>query len=297
MNRYTGRFAPSPTGPLHFGSLIAAVGSYLQARSQQGLWLLRMEDLDPPREIPGAADDIVETLEIYGFQWDSEIIYQSTRASHYEAALDQLRHRNHVYPCTCSRKMLQTRAKRNDHGLIYPGLCRDKQHDTRLEHALRVRSDAADITFTDQLQGRYSQQLATEVGDFIVKRRDGMFSYQLAVVVDDAEQNVTEVVRGADLLDNTPRQIYLQRRLGLPTPGYLHLPIAVNVQDQKLSKQTLAQPIPRHYPQQQLRQALSFLGQNPPLELLEYNLDEFWKWAITNWNMNKIPGNLTIRIQ
>jgi glutamyl-Q tRNA(Asp) synthetase len=278
---YRGRFAPSPTGPLHLGSLIAAVGSYLEARSRDGEWLVRMEDLDPPREVPGAADLILRMLEAYGFEWDGAVLYQSTRTDAYEAALQRLAQADMLYPCACTRKEIADSAVQGIEGLVYPGTCRSGLHG-RPERAWRVRTTAEKITFDDAIQGRQAQVLGHDIGDFVLKRADGLYAYQLAVVVDDAEQGVTQVVRGADLLGSTPRQIWLQRLLGLPTPQYTHLPVAVNAEGEKLSKQTLAAPLDLYRPAPSLWQALDFLGQQPPPELRN-DAATLWQWAKANW--------------
>ena len=284
-----GRFAPSPTGPLHFGSLVAAVGSYLSARSQGGEWLVRMEDLDPPREAKGAADDILRTLEAYGFEWDGEILYQSRRRDAYEAALDVLRQQGALYACGCTRKEIADSSVHGVEGPVYPGTCRAGLAAGRSARALRVRTDNAVIDFEDRVQGRQCAQLEREIGDFVVRRADGFHAYQLAVVVDDAEQGITEIVRGADLLTSTPRQIYLQRLLGLPPPGYLHLPAALNVQGEKLSKQTRAEPLARSEPVPVLWQALAFLGQRPPPEWRSATRADFWAAAAVRWSEACIP--------
>lgn len=297
--QYRGRFAPSPTGPLHFGSLIAAVGSYLQARSQHGIWLVRIEDLDPLREIPGATKSILNTLETYGFQWDKRIVYQSTRSKLYAEALCQLQKHGLTYPCTCSRKGL-LRASLNDKlndtskGLVYPGTCRSASATSK-QHSIRLKTDNRLSSFKDRLQGNFCQRIESEVGDFIIKRSDGQFAYQLAVVVDDAEQRITEIVRGSDLLDNTPRQLYLQHLLRLDSPGYMHLPIAVNHQGKKLSKQTYADPLDLLTPVPTLWRAIDFLGQQPPKELLKSDLESFWNWAIQNWDIDKIGRAMQIQ--
>ena len=285
---YVGRFAPSPTGPLHFGSLIAAVGSYLQARKMEGRWLVRMEDLDLPRVVPGAAEAILSTLESFGLFWDDEVLFQSSRFPAYGAALERLE--EHLYPCGCSRaEILRSSGARG----IYPGTCRHGLPPGKSPRALRLSTRRQEITFRDRIQGRYRQDLEREVGDFVVRRADGLFAYQLAVVVDDAEQGVTEVVRGSDLLDSTPRQILLQRLLGYPTPGYAHLPVITNRQGQKLSKQTHAPPLDRRRPLPALWQALDFLGQRPPRELLDGDLDAFWEWAIAHWDIGEVPRILS----
>ncbi len=288
--RYRGRFAPSPTGPLHFGSLVAAVGSFLEARSRGGEWLVRMEDLDLPRTVPGAADDILRTLDAFGLHWDGEVMVQSARNEAYRAALAELEKLGAVYPCACTRKEIADSAINGIDGPVYPGICRAGLPEGRAPRAMRVHTDLSPVGFDDALQGRISQILATEVGDFVVRRADGLFAYQLAVVVDDAEQAITHVVRGADLLDSTPRQVYLQKLLSLPTPAYLHLPVAVNERGEKLSKQTLAPAVGRIKPVAQLFEALKFLNQAPPEELKGADLDSFWKWAVAHWRMGKLPA-------
>ncbi len=282
---YQGRFAPSPTGALHFGSLVAAVGSYLDAKHQQGQWLVRIEDLDTPRNVAGAADAILRTLENYGLYWDETVVYQSQRIHLYEVALEQLKKQQVCYPCVCSRKTI---AAQQGEG-VYSGRCRNGiLSPTRQPAAWRLHIDDSIIRFTDRLQGDISQHLATKVGDFVIKRADGVFAYQLAVVVDDAAQGINHVVRGADLLDSTPRQIFLQHQLGLPTPCYLHLPLVVNAQGEKLSKQTLAQAISQQHPVATLYDALCFLQQHPPIELQHSDLTTLWDWAIAHWQPHAI---------
>jgi glutamyl-Q tRNA(Asp) synthetase len=291
MNAYRGRFAPSPTGPLHFGSLVAAVGSYLEARRRGGAWLVRMEDLDPPREQPGAADAILRALEACGMGWDGEIMYQSRRADAYRAALGRLQERGLVYACACSRREIADSALQppEDGTLVYPGTCRNGIAAGRAPRAWRVRVTDETIEFDDALQGGMRQNLAAEVGDFVLLRADGLFAYQLAVVIDDAEQGITDVVRGADLLGSTARQIYLQRLLGLQMPRYLHLPVAVNAAGEKLSKQTFAPPVDARNPLPALVQAMRFLGQAPPAYLARVQLAEFWAWALAHWDATRIP--------
>ncbi|NTV96208.1 MAG: tRNA glutamyl-Q(34) synthetase GluQRS, partial [Thiobacillus sp.] len=219
---YRGRFAPTPSGPLHFGSLVAALGSCLEARSRDGAWLLRIEDVDPPRVVAGSADAILRTLDTFGFEWDGPVVYQSRRTEAYRAALADLRRLDLVYACSCSRKQLAETARRGIDGTVYPGTCRARhEHDARLAQRFRVPN--VRITFTDGLLGRVACDVAPECGDFVLRRADGVYTYQLAVVVDDAEQGISHIVRGADLLTSTPRQIVLQQALGLPTPSYLHL--------------------------------------------------------------------------
>jgi glutamyl-Q tRNA(Asp) synthetase len=286
---YIGRFAPSPTGPLHFGSLIAALGSLLQARAQGGLWRVRMEDLDPPRELPGAADAILRTLEAYGLHWDGEVLYQRSRTQAYEQALQRLMGRGLAYGCRCSRRALRSQAKPGPLGEVYPGTCRALGHKIRDSTAIRVIAPQQTIGFEDGLMGPWRQNLARELGDFIIRRRDGLIAYQLAVVVDDAHQGITEVVRGTDLLSSTPRQIHLQQLLGLDTPRYRHLPIAVHPNGDKLSKQTGAAPLPDHDPVPQLVRALRFLNQDPPQALLEASVDELRDWAVAHWKAQALP--------
>ena len=289
MEPYRGRFAPSPTGPLHLGSLVAAVGSYLEAKCHQGLWLLRMEDLDTPREQPGAAAAILRTLEACGMGWDGEVLYQSRRKDAYRAALARLQAQGLTYACGCSRKEIADSALGPDGTPIYPGTCRNGLAPGKTARATRVRVGDSAIEFEDAVQGTIRQDLAAAVGDFVLLRADGMYAYQLAVVVDDAEQGISDVVRGADLLDSTPRQIYLQRLLGLPTPRYLHLPAAVNAAGEKLSKQTLAPPVDARDPVPALARALEFLGQAPPPHLRQATLAEIWDWARLNWKAERIP--------
>lgn len=289
-NQYRGRFAPSPSGPLHFGSMVAAVGSYLDARHNQGEWLLRIEDLDPPREIAGAAADILKTLEALGMTWDGEVSYQSRRNDYYRAALDMLQRQEQLYGCACSRKEIADSAVRMESGGIYPGTCRGGLPAGRSARALRLRVEPATIELVDRLQGSLHQQLETAVGDFVVRRADKLVAYQLAVVVDDAEQNITHVVRGADLLDSTPRQIYLQQLLGFPAPAYLHLPMAVNTSNDKLSKQTFAQGVVIDDRNTALTDVLRFLHQPLPESPQEASRNELWQWAIEHWDTTAIPA-------
>ncbi len=286
---YRGRFAPSPTGPLHFGSLIAAVGSYLDARHRGGECLVRMEDVDTPRTVPGADRDILHTLRRFGMEWDQPVVYQSQRARLYRSALDSLSDDDWVYPCACSRKEIG--------GPVYPGTCRPGLAPGRSPRSMRVRTQGHRIAFEDAVQGAFSQALETDVGDFVVRRADGLFAYQLAVVVDDADQAITAIVRGSDLLDSTPRQIHLQRALGLTTPDFVHLPIAVDSTGSKLSKQTAAQPVDAADPEPALRCALRFLGHPPPQELDMAPLPELWAWAIENWQRDRIPRRLAISVK
>ena len=293
---YRGRFAPSPTGPLHFGSLVAAVGSYLDAKHNNGIWLVRIEDLDMPRAAKGAADDILRTLEAYGLRWDEAIVYQSQRIVTYQAAFEQLRTGNLLYTCACSRKEIADSALYHGGGLVYPGTCRNGLPQGKAARAWRVRVNDARINFTDGLQGNIVQNLASEIGDFVVLRADKLFAYQLAVVVDDAAQGITHVVRGADLLTSTTRQIYLQWLLGFATPAYTHLPIAVNAQGEKLSKQTLAAPVDTNNPVITLLRVLTFLRQAPPAELSGYDLNSVLDWAIVHWDKDRLGRIIQIPV-
>lgn len=288
-SRYRGRFAPSPTGPLHFGSLVAAVASYLQARSQQGEWWLRIEDIDPPREVPGASDAILRTLETYGFEWDGPVSYQSRHSDRYFAALAALREAGLLYPCACSRKTI---AKLGKDG-VYPGTCRSGVPDGQDPRAWRVQASGR-VHFEDRIQGPQMTALAEVVGDFVLHRADGLFAYQLAVAVDDADQGMSEVVRGADLLDSTPRQIYLQQCLGLTSPHYAHHPVVTARDGQKLSKQNFAPALETGRPQDNLLRALRFLGQEVDEDLLEARLDELWRWAAEHWQLVRIPRRQAI---
>lgn len=287
---YIGRFAPSPTGPLHFGSLVAAIGSYLEAKSQQGYWLLRIEDLDPPREQAGAAALILKTLEAYGFEWDGKVLYQSQRHDAYESVLEKLKTQGLVYPCTCSRKEILDSALTGIEGTVYPGTCRNGlSHPDRTQYAWRLKTTTEATSFTDDIQGFQSQHLQQEIGDFVLKRADGLYAYQLAVVADDAEQHVTHIVRGADLLASTPRQIHLQQQLGLAIPHYAHLPVATNQQGEKLSKQTLAPPLEPANAVIDIWHGLNFLGQHPPPELKTASLHTLWAWARHHWQLATVP--------
>jgi glutamyl-Q tRNA(Asp) synthetase len=292
---YRGRFAPSPTGPLHFGSLVAALGSYLDARAHGGEWHVRIEDLDPPRIMPGAADDILRTLEACALRWDGPVVRQSSRADAYHAALHALRAAGHVYPCACSRREIADSGVTGIEGYVYPGTCRDGIAPDRRGRAWRVRTQGASIRFTDALQGMLEHDLANQIGDFVIYRSDRVFAYQLAVVIDDAEQGMTDVVRGADLLDSTPRQIHLQRLLGLPMPRYTHFPVAVNARGEKLSKQTLAPAITGEQVAPSLVAALRFLGQHTPRHLELEPPEAICRWAIENWDVSRVPRVRTQR--
>lgn len=293
---YVGRFAPSPTGPLHFGSLVAAVASYCEAKANQGRWLVRMEDLDKLREMKGAADHILQTLVAFGFKWDDDVIYQSQRTLIYQQAFEQLQNSRLIYPCNCSRKEIADSATHGIEGLVYPGTCRLGMLEVRSQQAWRIKTTDKPISFYDAIQGNQSQQLNRDIGDFVLKRADGLFAYQLAVVVDDASQNITHILRGADLLNSTPRQIYLQQLLGYKQLSYAHIPLAVNANGEKLSKQNLALPIDKTNAPQQIFDALVFLGQNPPPFICQRPLIKIWDWAISNWQLSKVSHTISINI-
>lgn len=290
---YIGRFAPSPTGPLHFGSLVAALASYLDAKANHGKWMLRMEDLDKPREVTGAADQILHTLTSFGFEWDGAIIYQSQQIDHYEAVLTDLKKQGYIYPCTCSRKAIaEVATNKGIEGFLYPKTCLKKPVIAEKTAAWRIHASDCVIGFEDAVQGHTQHALMHDIGDFILKRADGIFAYQLAVVIDDAISNITHIVRGADLLDSTTRQIYLQQLLQYQTPNYMHIPLATNIDGQKLSKQTLADALDTQQASQYLWLAANFLNQDPPTTLKNESLNMFWQWAISNWQATAIPKTL-----
>jgi glutamyl-Q tRNA(Asp) synthetase len=293
---YRGRFAPTPSGPLHFGSMVAAVGSFLDAKSRGGTWLVRIDDLDPPRVAPGAVDSILRCLEAFRMCWDGEVVLQSRRGEAYHAALHQLRNRNKVYPCGCSRREIDDAGIAGVEGAVYPGTCRDGLPPGREARTFRLRTQGADVEFTDQLQGPVRQQIETDIGDFVLYRADHVFAYHLACAVDDAAQGITHVVRGADLIASTPRQIYLQQLLGLPTPEYLHLPVAVNAQGQKLSKQTLAEAVAVIDPAATLVRLLCFLNHPPPADLRTGDPAALWQWAIGTWQRERLPRSAQITV-
>ncbi|SDB59042.1 tRNA glutamyl-Q(34) synthetase GluQRS [Pseudomonas sp. NFACC13-1] len=287
MTAYIGRFAPTPSGHLHFGSLVAALASYLDARAVDGRWLLRMEDLDPPREEPGAQAAILKALESYGFEWDGEMVRQSERHDAYDLVINRLFSQGLAYACTCSRKQLE--AYRG----IYPGLCRNAGHGTE-DAAIRLRVPELEYHFTDRVQGEFRQHLGREVGDFVIRRRDGLYAYQLAVVLDDAWQGVTDIVRGADLLDSTPRQLYLQELLGLPQPRYLHVPLITQPDGHKLGKSYRSPPLAADQATPLLLRALRALGQQPGPELDDASPRELLAWGIRHWDAGKIPRTLSL---
>ncbi|AZD31842.1 tRNA glutamyl-Q(34) synthetase GluQRS [Pseudomonas chlororaphis] len=284
---YIGRFAPTPSGHLHFGSLVAALASYLDARAVGGRWLLRMEDLDPPREEPGAQAAILKALESYGFEWDGEMVRQSERHAAYAEVLDRLFNQGLAYACTCSRKQLEPY-----HG-IYPGLCRNAGHGQE-DAAIRLRVPELEYRFTDRVQGEFRQHLGRDVGDFVIRRRDGLYAYQLAVVLDDAWQGVTDIVRGADLLDSTPRQLYLQELLGLPQPRYLHVPLITQPDGHKLGKSYRSPPLAADQATPLLLRALRALGQKTDSEMVHANPREVLSWGIGHWDALLIPRTLSV---
>ena len=293
VDRYVGRFAPSPTGPLHFGSLVAATGSYLAARASAGRWAIRIDNLDRAREVPGAADGILNTLENLGFEWDGPIVYQSRRSTAYVAALEALRADGHVFDCSCSRAEIASTARDSagsPEELRYPGTCRTGPKHPGRTLAARFIAPPGQVTFVDAVQGSVSQDVEKEAGDFVIRRRDGFFAYQLAVVVDDADLGVTDIVRGGDLLATTPRQILLQQALGLPEPRYAHLPLAVDGKGAKLSKSTQSTAIDPAHASRLLWQVLHFLEQSPPVELQQASVRDCWSWALKYWSLDLING-------
>lgn len=288
-----GRFAPSPSGPLHLGSLVAALASYCQAKSQQGLWLLRIEDVDTPRVLPGSADQILRALESFGFEWDGAVLYQSEQFEHYRHYLENLLERGLVYACACSRKTWRARGVDSGPlGQIYPGICRDKQLRGD-RNSIRLNTLAAgQIVFHDRVYGEIALDLPRQVGDFLLRRADGIYAYHLAVVVDDYLQQVNEIVRGADLLENTCLHIFLQQCLGLPTPGYLHVPLVNNTEGIKLSKQTCASGLNPQNSSKLLVAALRHLGQMPAKELEKASPAAILEWAVRHWRHQSISPTL-----
>jgi glutamyl-Q tRNA(Asp) synthetase len=277
---------------LHFGSLVAAAASYLDARHHQGEWLVRIENLDPPREKKGATDSILRTLEAFGFEWDGRVERQSCRFDIYGTVVDDLLRAEAAYCCICSRTEIARVAENGIEGPVYPGTCRGDRRPDGPRTAVRVLTGDNVIDFHDRILGRQSQRLGRDVGDFVVRRTDGIFAYQLAVVLDDAWQGITHVVRGADLALSTPRQLHLQALLGVPRPFYAHVPLVVDAAGRKLSKSDAAHPVERHRPLRALRQALGFLGQAVPDTA---DLHEFWTEAAANWNIGRVPRRLGAR--
>lgn len=286
--RYRGRFAPTPSGPLHFGSLVAAVGSYLDACAHDGEWHLRIDDLDPPRVAPGAIDAILRTLETLGFEWDGPILFQSQRIAAYHAGLHELRRAGAIYPCGCSRSEIDTIAPRGSEGPIYPGTCRNGMAPDRRARTWRMRLECAPIELDDRLLGAQRIDLARDAGDFGLYRADGVYSFHLASSIDDAELAMTDIVRGVDLLESSARQIYVMAVLGWPSPRYAHLPIAVDATGTKLSKQTGADAVSEAHPAATLCAVLRFLNQDTPPGLEHASLERFWAHAIANWDLARV---------
>ncbi|MFN3580171.1 MAG: tRNA glutamyl-Q(34) synthetase GluQRS [Pseudomonas sp.] len=289
LQHYIGRFAPTPSGHLHFGSLLAALASCLDARHHNGTWLVRMEDLDLPRNRPGAAEHILSTLEVYGLHWDGEVLVQSQRQAFYQQQIDIWLEQQRAFYCDCSRKSLA------EHDGIYPGTCRARHLTPAADHAVRVRVPDRSSGFVDRLQGPFSQKLQQDVGDMIVRRRDGIIAYQLAVVMDDITQGVTDIVRGADLLDSTPRQLWLYELLEQQQPAYMHTPLVVRREGEKLSKRLASAPLDPLKVSATLLEALELLQQNPPTALRGAPADEILAWAVPNWDASKIPACREIR--
>lgn len=294
MFETVGRYAPSPTGPLHFGSLIAALASFCQARGQGGLWLLRIDDLDRPRVVLGADRDILETLAAFGLHHDGPVLYQSGRSLAYDGAIACLREKALAFDCGCTRREAQS-GPQGSEGPIYPGTCRDGLSAGRSARSVRLRVDSEVVEVSDRFQGRYTQNLETDIGDFVIRRADGIAAYQLATVVDDVEQGVTDVVRGADLLSSTPRQIRIHRCLGLPVPTYGHVPVIVDAAGEKLGKSTGALALDPSMRQAQLVECLALLGQAPPESLVSRSVAGVIRWAIDNWEPGAVPSRVHCR--
>ena len=296
---YVGRFAPSPSGPLHFGSLVCALASFLDARAHKGTWLVRIEDIDPPREPEGARAAILHGLEAHGLHWDGELWLQSRRHSTYRALLNRLEQEQLVYHCSCTRQRLQTL------GGVYDGYCRKHPPPPRQPAALRLKvaglptvysAASSHIAFTDDIQGRQQEDLQQSCGDFIIHRKDGLFAYQLAVVADDIAQRITHIVRGSDLLDTTARQIFLFHLLGETTPRYSHIPVLVDQHQHKLSKQNQAPPVDNDTAGNNLWQASRCLGLAPPETLRNARPQELLNWATAHWQIDKVPQQMTLAI-
>lgn len=287
---YIGRFAPSPTGPLHMGSLLTALASYLEAKKNSGYWLVRIEDIDPPREQPGADSQILKALEQHGLEWDGAVLYQSARLEAYRACIERLLTENLAYYCACSRQDLK-------HCAVYPGTCRRLSHKSFENLAIRLKIKNRVIRFQDGIQGAQKEQLATDIGDFVIRRKEGLVAYQLAVAMDDSYQQITHVVRGSDLLSSTSRQIFIMQTLQSPIPHYCHLPVLENKQGQKLSKQNLAKPIQSEKAGFNLWQALALLQQQPPMELQGASVALVLNWALAHWRLEKVPHRMGIHYQ
>jgi glutamyl-Q tRNA(Asp) synthetase len=294
--RYRGRFAPTPSGPLHFGSIVAAVGSYLEARAHDGEWHVRIDDLDPPRVVPGAADAILRCLEALGFEWDGAVVRQSQRIPAYHAAFHRLRTAGLVYPCACSRKQIAASTRMGADGPIYPGACRSGMPEGQCARSWRIRTEGAVVRFDDLVLGPQTYDVERESGDFMLYRADGVYIFQLASAVDDAEHGMTHVVRGADLLESSARQTWLLGRLGKQPPAYTHLPVAVDTHGQKLSKQTHARPVDPARPTA-LWHALAFLGQRPPPALQGADASDLWSWAKAHWQLARVPRSRALPVE
>lgn len=298
MTPPTGRFAPTPSGALHFGSLVAALGSYCAARSQQGRWLVRIEDVDTPRVVAGASEQILRDLEAFGFDWDGEVVHQSNRFNEYRLALDKLWRQGDCFACECSRRTLREQGVASGPlGQIYPGNCRDKSLP-QSSHSIRMSTaNSGGIGFHDQVYGWFSLALETQVGDFVLRRSDHIYAYHLAVVVDDEMQGIDQVVRGADLLENTSLHIYLQQQLGFAIPDYLHLPLVNNADGFKLSKQTGANPLDHANAPRLLLAALRHLQQQPPCDLENETAATILRWSVEHWNPAAITPQPSARAQ
>jgi glutamyl-Q tRNA(Asp) synthetase len=291
---YRGRFAPSPTGPLHVGSLLAAAASFIDARQAGGEWLVRIEDIDPPREVPGAADAILKALEILGLNWDGTVVYQSTRRPAYAALVDDLLARDLAFPCSCSRKQIRAHPDSGPAGTRYPGTCRQGAAGNAAT-AVRARTDAAPVHFDDRFQGLQRRDLRAWCGDYIILRRDGLPAYHLAAVADDAAQGITDVVRGADLLEYSLVHCHLQRLLGVSQPRYGHVPVLLNSQGQKLSKRTGAAPLQLEDPSAVISATLDYLGARPPGDLDGAPPAVLWEWAIDAIKLTNLTGQASLQ--
>jgi glutamyl-Q tRNA(Asp) synthetase len=299
---YRGRFAPSPSGPLHIGSVCTALAGYLQARAQNGQWLLRIDDLDGVRTLPGAGDSIIETLDTLGLHWDGAITYQSDHLALYQKALDRLDSKGLLYPCTCSRKSLSDALNLCQNSIAaletgprpYPGFCAQHKQNPNAPHALRVKARET-IGFVDGLQGQCSYSLPETTGDFILQRKDGIFAYHLATVIDDQHAQITETLRGIDLLDATACQIHLKNLLDIPIGAYLHIPVLVDPQGIKYSKQTGAPAVDLKNPPLLMWQLLGLLKQNPPLELAEASVEEILEWGVVHWDTDRLRGIVAVQ--
>lgn len=295
MPAVVGRFAPSPSGPLHLGSLVAALGSYLQARAQGGRWLLRIDDLDTPRVVPGAERRILDTLGHFGLRWDGVLLRQSARGQAYAQAIEQLKRAGRAFDCGCTRREAQS-GTMGIEGPVYPGTCRNGLPYGREPRSVRFVVGDDGFLVQDQVQGVYTQRLDRDIGDFVIRRADGIAAYQLATVVDDATQGVDEVVRGADLLSSTPRQMALQKSLGIDAPRYAHLPILVDTAGEKLGKSTGALALKENAPVRQIFRCLELLGQQPPNMLRARSLSGILGWAIDNWSIDTVPRRAQITV-